>query len=77
MFVRGEGPGIDVEVGVDLDGGDTQANGLEQSPDAARDDALTDPANDATAHQDILDISFLVRTAEWKTKQYTLTSNGR
>ena len=77
VFVRGEGPGINVEIRVDLDGGDTQTNGLEQSPDAARDDALTDPAYHATAHQDVLDISFVVRTAERKIKEYNFTSNGR
>lgn len=54
MLVRGEGASVNVDVGVDLDGGDMQPAGLEDGADAAGDDPLADARDHPTRDQDVL-----------------------
>lgn len=55
MFVRREGPSINVEVRVNLDGCNTQANGLEKGANTASDHPLPNTTDDTTTDQDVLD----------------------
>lgn len=54
VLVRREGAGVDVDVGVDLDGGDMQPARLEDGADAAGDDPLADARDHAARDQDVL-----------------------
>lgn len=54
MLVWREGPRIDVDVGVDLDGCDVQAAGLEDGSHAAGYNAFPDARDHAARHQNIL-----------------------
>ena len=54
VFVRGEGAGVYVDVGVDLDGGHMQATRLEDGAHAAGDDPFADARDDPAGHQDVL-----------------------
>ena len=56
VLVRGEGAGVNVEVGVNLDGSDAEPARLDQRPDAAGNDALAYPANDTTTDNDKLEV---------------------
>ena len=56
VLVRGEGAGVNVEVGVDLDGCDAEPARLEKRPDAAGNDALAYPANYTTTDEDKLEV---------------------
>jgi len=58
MLERRHGSGIDVEVRIDLDGGDAEAAGLEDDPDAAGRHALPEPAHHAAGHQHVLHDAF-------------------
>lgn len=54
VFIRGEGAGVNVNVGVDLDGGDVEAAGLENGTNTTGDDAFTDPGDHTACDQDVL-----------------------
>ena len=54
VLVRGHRPGVDVDVGVQLEDGDPQAPCLEDPPDAGGSDAFAETARDAAGHEDIL-----------------------
>ena len=54
MFIRREGAGIDVDVGINFDGCNSDAIGFENRPDATRDDAFPNPAYHASRHQNVL-----------------------
>lgn len=54
VLVRGEGPGVDVDVRVDLDGGDAQPAGFQDGADAAGDDPFADARDHPARHQDVL-----------------------
>lgn len=54
MLVRREGPCIYVDVGVNLDGGDTQTTWLEDGSHTGGYDALPDAWDDTTSDQDVL-----------------------
>lgn len=56
VLVRGEGAGVNVEVGVDLDGSDAEPARLDQRPDAAGNNALAYTANDTTTDEDELEV---------------------
>lgn len=54
VLVRGEGPGVDVDVGVDFNGRDVEAAGFQDGPDAAGDDAFPNPRDHASGDQNVL-----------------------
>ena len=54
VLVGGEGSGVDVDVGVDLNGGDAQPAGFEDGADAAGDDPFADARDHPARHQDVL-----------------------
>ena len=56
VLVRREGPRVYVEVGVDLYGSDAETSRLDQSADAASDDALPNTADDAATDEDELEV---------------------
>lgn len=47
MLIGGECSSIDVDIWVNLDGGDPDSTGLEDHPQTAGDDALTNPTDDS------------------------------
>lgn len=49
MLIRWEGASIDVDVGVDFDGCDMEATGLEDGAHAAGNDAFANPRYDTTS----------------------------
>lgn len=54
MLIGGECSSIDVDIWVNLDGGDPDTTGLEDHPQTAGDDALPNPTDDSPGHQHIL-----------------------
>ena len=54
MVKRRQGPGIDVEVRIDLDGGDLETHGLEQQTGGRGNDTLADARDDTTRDEDVL-----------------------
>lgn len=54
MFVRRKGPGIDVDVGIDLDGRYTNVTVLEDGAERAGDDTLAHTADHPAGHQNVL-----------------------
>ena len=57
MLVRVERAGVDVDVGVHLLDGDAVAAGLEEFPDAGRDDSLSKGGDDASRDEDKFGVS--------------------
>lgn len=55
MFERGHGAGVDVEVGIDLDRRDAEAQRSEDHAGRARDHALAQTREHAARHQHVLD----------------------
>lgn len=54
VLIRREGAGVDVDVGVDFDGGDMQAAWLQDGAHAAGDDAFANAGDDPSSYQDVL-----------------------
>lgn len=68
MLIRREGPSVDVDIGVDFNGCDVKAAGLQDRPDTAGDDAFADPRDHTSCDQNVLH-SGDHRTARQNVKQ--------
>lgn len=53
MFIRRERSGVNVDVRIDLDRGDSQVARFEQHADTGRDDTFTDATDDTTSDQNV------------------------
>lgn len=54
MVKGGEGSGIDVEIGIDLDGGDLEAHSLEKEAGGGGDDSFANARDDTARDEDVL-----------------------
>ena len=58
MLIGREGAGIDVDVGIDLDGRDVQAVGLEDGSNGRRNHTLPNPRYHPARHQNVFHLPF-------------------
>lgn len=65
MFVGRECSSVDVQVGVDFDRRNVQSTAFQQRSNAARNNSLSNPANNATSHQNVLHVLALDRDVQF------------
>src|SRR5947209_6973750 len=66
MLERRHRPGIDVDVGIELQQGDFESPGLEKRADGRSSDSLTQPRHDAASDEDVFRAHALLLKMEVK-----------